>query len=207
MKDRLLVVDLDGTLVDTVNGVLDTLETCLGIKAVSDDCRNYDVATSFWQNAEVPTYFRNQEAFSRFLTHACWTNAEFYAALEPYHDLRSAVCASMDRGTTTVALTARPPSREIRRVTRAWAARWLPGAHVHFSGQVPGGKSGFIKRLLERYRVVVVVEDDPKIIRELRELDAGVHCLVPHRPWTTEVYQHVGDPLHVLPISPALGVP
>lgn len=199
MKLPIIISDLDGTLTNTMDEVLEQIWDALGIALTPEDCIQYDVAEAFLPQLQ---HRLDLKALRDCLTTHVWENPMVYHNVRPYWLIHQAYQAFRNAGGTFIVITGRPDRRPVMRATADWLCAWgYTGADVYFS-RTYGGKARVLREeifgnpAIGEGDEIWIAEDDPEQALELAEalrfgkntfdIDSTVY-LVP-RPWNQSGY-------------------
>lgn len=129
-RPQTIIVDLDGTLVDLMSGIVAFFRDHMGIWLPPDFCKQHDVAESLWQLGRVRQRFDSMDDLKHHLRCCFWDNPHFYARAQPYADLHSLLQLHINTGGRVAFITARPV-RPLRLTTRYWLAAHGYGDAAH----------------------------------------------------------------------------
>ena len=186
-----IVTDLDGTLVNTMDGVIALLWERFGVALAHEDCTGYDVAEAFWAHSDkIQETFRHCTAFSGYLARNIWDNGPFYQDLKPYWSWHQALQHAARHDIEVIMLTSRPPLPEITKATETWCEKWgYAELELVFSKSYEGGKLEALKGIVEERNHspinVWFVDDDWSIVKQVIDrFPSSITAKMPDRPWT-----------------------
>lgn len=188
----LIISDLDGTLVNIYDDLLEMLWHNLGVALRPQDVTQYDVAAALYPHLKKQKApIASQDDFAAWLTRQCWDNPALYEVAKPYWDLHVAYQHAMSAQSADIVFcTSRPESEEVEDATLKWLHAWgYDGHDCYFAQSFSNGKASVIDEILDGdKRPLWIVEDDVEAAKEMEEvvLEAGWECHVfyPERPWT-----------------------
>lgn len=193
----LLVTDLDGTLANTMDVVLEQIWDATGVAITPEDCHEYDVAQSFLPRLE---HKLDLQALRHCLQVHVWTNPKVYRQAKPYWSVHQAYQAWIHAGGAFAVMTSRPTEEGVKETTLDWLQYWgYGGASCYFSCSYQKGKEDILDELIQQLDwgqgvlpELWVAEDQPDAAKRLAEVlqfargDCGVQGQVylMNRPWT-----------------------
>lgn len=208
----IIVSDLDGCLVNLMDGLLEFIWNRWHVALRPEDCVDYDIAASFAKEigprlsiAELASITdpsaSNRDLLNTVLTELVWSREWLYEDARPYWDTHQAFQSLLAGGGRVCFMTGRPPTSEMQTVTADWLSRWgYRGLPLLFAQERCGGKLGLVLDVLQECIVdarsdtqtprkplspIWVLEDDLAVAQQIVEA-VGPHITMfsPRRPWT-----------------------
>lgn len=195
----LVITDLDGTLVNTMDQVIAFMWQVTNTALTPDDCIKYNVAKSFFpqlhtsERTACTIDFPSVAALEEFLDKNCWQSPEFFKDAKPYWALHKAYQRFICDGGTLIGCTARHSTPAMRTMTRAWLNRW---GYAKTKCVFASNKVEAIEQLINEstHRAAWVVEDRPDTAQAIQDHFQGrrsdgpeVVVFLVDRPWTKGV--------------------
>lgn len=192
-KKPLIVSDLDGTLVNIMDEVLERIWIEFKIAVAPEDCHMYDVAESLFPRLSV--VFTTEMDLRRWLLEECWSNGSYYEVARPYWGLHQILQAVLNGSVASfAAMTSRPYTPSVKGATLAWLRQWkYKSCECYFSQTYKAGKKGALEDILRGAKAsdmpVWVIEDDPETAETLATSFPDLEVFMVDRPWTQKYWK------------------
>ena len=185
----LIISDLDGTLVNIMDEVLEMIWRHFNIAVRPEDVRQYDVAAAL--HPLLTNEHASQDVLAAWLVENAWTNRWLYEVAKPYWDIHAAYQKAMSVADIAFC-TGRPGTDDVEEATLEWLSAWgYDNCDCYFASSFAPGKAGVVDEILDSdKRPLWIVEDDVEAARmmeeAIRETDWPYKVLIVDRPWTKD---------------------
>lgn len=118
----IILTDLDGVVVDTVQEVLVFLHDALDAAVCQQDITEYNIGVALSEGLGLPAKTINEMLTGLFRA------GDVFARARPYFDVLQAYIAFINAGGTIIPITSRPPGKRVCDATMNWLELWMPKA-------------------------------------------------------------------------------
>lgn len=190
----LIISDLDGTLVNIMDEVLEMIWHHFNIAVRPRDVQQYDVAAALFGYFPKNTFSAGQAGLATWLKENAWGNRWLYEVAKPYWDIQAAYHKAMSAADIAFC-TGRPETEDVEEATLEWLSVWgYDTCDCYFASSYAGGKAGVVDEILDGdKRPLWIIEDDIEAAKMMEEIVLAVdwecRILIVDRPWTRVDYK------------------